>query len=145
LMLFDSFLIHRHLSAPHVFSLFLYFFFHYIHSPHLFTLSLHDALPISCHAYTQRSTMSQSLARNGATDLDKSTIDYAAIADPGHGNSVAGWTGVIIMLIGVSVGCVGFTIHNPTITYVSIGIVSLGIIVGLILRAVGLGNKPKTQ
>lgn len=89
--------------------------------------------------------MSQSLARNGATDLDKSTIDYAAIADPGHGNSVAGWTGVVIMLIGVTIGCVGFTIHNPTITYVAIGVVALGIIVGLILRAVGLGNKPKSK
>ncbi|SDS64952.1 hypothetical protein SAMN04489752_2177 [Brevibacterium siliguriense] len=89
--------------------------------------------------------MSQSIARNGAADLDKSTIDYAAIADPGHGNSVAGWTGVIIMLIGISVGCVGFTIHNPTITYISIGIVALGVVVGLILRAVGLGNKPKKK
>ncbi len=89
--------------------------------------------------------MSQSIARNGAADLDKSTIDYAAIADPGHGNSVAGWTGVIIMLIGICVGCVGFTIHNPTITYISIGIVALGVVVGLILRAVGLGNKPKKK
>lgn len=89
--------------------------------------------------------MSQTVARNGASDLDKSTIDYKAIADPGHGNSIAGWTGVIIMLIGVSVGCVGFTIHNPTITYIACGIVVLGLIVGMILRAVGLGNKPKNR
>lgn len=89
--------------------------------------------------------MSQSVARNGATDLDKSTIDYAAIADPGHGNSVAGWTGVIIMLVGVTIGCVGFTIHTAIITYIGIGVVALGVIVGIILRAVGLGNKPKKQ
>lgn len=89
--------------------------------------------------------MSQSVARNGATDLDKSTIDYAAIADPGHGNSVAGWTGVIIILIGVTIGCVGFTIHTSIITYVGAGVAVLGIIVGIILRAVGLGNKPKTK
>lgn len=89
--------------------------------------------------------MSQSLARNGATDLDKSTIDYAAIADPGHGNSVAGWTGVIIILIGVCVGCVGFTMHIPTIVYVGVGISVLGLIIGIVLRAVGLGNKPKKQ
>ena len=49
------------------------------------------------------------------------------------------------MLIGVTVGCVGFTIHNPTITYISIGIVALGVVVGLILRAIGLGNKPKKK
>lgn len=89
--------------------------------------------------------MSQSLARNGATDLDKSTIDYAAIADPGHGNSVAGWTGVIIILLGVCVGCVGFTIHNPPIVYIGIGVSVLGILVGMVLRAVGLGNKPKKK
>ena len=89
--------------------------------------------------------MSQSIARNGAADLDKSTIDYAAIADPGHGNSVAGWTGVIIMLLGISVGCVGFTIHNPTITYIGVGIVALGVVVGLLLRAVGLGHKPQKK
>src|SRR5699024_1571118 len=59
--------------------------------------------------------------------------------------SAATPSGVIIMRIGVSGGCVGFAIHNPAITYVAIGIVALGIIVGLILRAVGLGNKPKTQ
>ncbi|GAA1624939.1 MULTISPECIES: HGxxPAAW family protein [Brevibacterium] len=87
--------------------------------------------------------MSQSVARSGAADLDKSTIDYAAIADPGHGNSVAGWTGVIIMLIGLSIGCVGFTIHAPMITYIGGGVTVLGLIVGIILRAVGLGNKPK--
>ncbi|MCD1284976.1 hypothetical protein CV023_03825 [Brevibacterium sp. CCUG 69071] len=67
------------------------------------------------------------------------------MADPGHGNSVAGWTGVIIMLLGISVGCVGFTIHNHTIVYISAGIVVLGLIVGMILRAVGLGNKPKKK
>ncbi|MDN6528403.1 MAG: hypothetical protein L0K67_04900 [Brevibacterium sp.] len=89
--------------------------------------------------------MSQSVARNGATDLDKSTIDYAAIADPGHGNSVAGWTGVIIILIGVPIGCVGFTIHTAIITYIGIGVVALGVLVGIILRAVGLGNKPKKK
>ncbi|MDN5807261.1 MAG: hypothetical protein L0J17_01850 [Brevibacterium sp.] len=89
--------------------------------------------------------MSQSVARNGATDLDKSTIDYAAIADPGHGNSVAGWTGVIIILIGVTIGCVGFTIHTAIITYIGIGVVALGVLVGIILRAVGLGNKPKKK
>ncbi|MCF2571479.1 HGxxPAAW family protein [Brevibacterium sp. UCMA 11754] len=89
--------------------------------------------------------MSQTVARNGASDLDKSTIDYAAIADPGHGNSVAGWTGVIVMLIGVTIGCVGFTIHTATITYVGIGVVVLGLIAGIILRAVGLGNKPKKK
>ena len=89
--------------------------------------------------------MSQTVARNGATDLDKSTIDYAAIADPGHGNSVAGWTGVIIILIGVAIGCVGFTIHTAMITYVGVGVVVLGLLVGIILRAVGLGNKPKKK
>ena len=89
--------------------------------------------------------MSQSAARSGATDLDKSTIDYAAIADPGHGNSVAGWTGVIIMLVGLSIGCVGFTIHNPTIVYAGGGVAVVGLIVGMILRAVGLGTKPKRR
>ncbi len=89
--------------------------------------------------------MSQSVARNGATDLDKSTIDYSVIADPGHGNSVAAWTGVTIMLIGITVGCVGFTIHNPMVTYIAIGIVAVGLIVGLIMRAMGLGNKPSER
>lgn len=31
------------------------------------------------------------------------------------------------------------------ITYVGVGVVVLGLIVGIILRAVGLGNKPKKK
>ncbi|MBP1325508.1 hypothetical protein JOF28_000740 [Leucobacter exalbidus] len=64
--------------------------------------------------------------------------------EPGHGDSPAAWTAVVVMLVGVAAGTVFFFLHNPTMVWVSAGIVALGWILGGILSKVGYGvNGPK--
>lgn len=77
------------------------------------------------------------------THFDPDSIDYEAIADPGHGNTVAAWTGVFIMLIGTTIAAVGNVIFNDVIFYAGIGVVVLGLIVGIILRLAGFGKNGK--
>lgn len=65
---------------------------------------------------------------------------------PGHGDSPAAWTTVVIMLIGLSAGAVFFVLNNPVMVWVSVAVVVLGPIIGLIMRAAGYGvNGPKYQ
>lgn len=85
--------------------------------------------------------MTQTMAPTGAQDLDKSSIDYNAVQDPGHGNTVAGWTGVFIVLLGFIVGCIGVNLAMTPVLYAGAGIAVLGPIVGLVLRAAGMGGK----
>lgn len=64
--------------------------------------------------------------------------------EPGHGDSPAAWTAVVVMLIGVALGTVFFFLHNPTMVWVSAGVVALGAILGWILSKAGYGvNGPK--
>ncbi|MYM20529.1 hypothetical protein GSY69_11275 [Brevibacterium sp. 5221] len=86
--------------------------------------------------------MSALVARNGAPDLDKSTIDYEAIQDPGHGHSIAGWTGSGLVFLGVIIGTIGNVLFSWPMFFVGAGIVVLGPIAFLILNACGLGAKP---
>lgn len=60
-------------------------------------------------------------------------------SDPGHGNSPAAWTAVIIMLVGFSIGTVAFFLDMVWIVIASAGIVLLGAIVGWILAKAGYG------
>lgn len=82
--------------------------------------------------------------RNGPADLDKSTIDYEAIQDPGHMHSVGAWIGVILVFIGIITAAIGTLIVNQsgwTLFYIGAGVVVLGAIVGPILVKAGLGPK----
>ena len=70
--------------------------------------------------------------------------------DPGHGDSPAAWTAVIVMLIGIAAGAVFFFLHNAVMVWVCAGVVLLGLILGLILAKAGYGVKgpkfaPKTH
>ena len=66
--------------------------------------------------------------------------------DPGHGDSPAAWTAVIVMLIGIAAGAVFFFLHNATMVWVCAGIVLLGLVLGFILSKAGYGvNGPKYQ
>lgn len=58
-----------------------------------------------------------------------------------EGNSVAGWIGVTIMILGFIVGTVGLFIVNDVVTYVGVGMVVVGAIAWPILKAAGLGPK----
>ncbi|MCQ9366862.1 hypothetical protein NQ038_10820 [Brevibacterium sp. 50QC2O2] len=86
--------------------------------------------------------MSALATRNGATDLDKSSIDYEAIQDPGEGHSIAGWTGTTIMLIGTIVGVIGNLIFSWPVFWAGAIILVVGFVLGNILSKAGLGAKP---
>lgn len=64
----------------------------------------------------------------------------------GHGSSPAAWTSVIVMLIGLSIGTLFLFLGNIPLVWVGAGILVLGMILGLVLKAAGYGvNGPKYQ
>lgn len=66
----------------------------------------------------------------------------AEIIDPGHGNSVASWSAIIIMLIGFTAGTVFFVLDMPMFVWISAGVVALGAVAGWLLKLMGFGVKP---
>lgn len=70
--------------------------------------------------------------------------------DPGHGDSPAAWTAVIVMLLGIAAGTVAFFLHQPMIVWICVGVVVLGALLGWVLAKAGYGVKgpkftPKTH
>ena len=64
--------------------------------------------------------------------------------DPGHGDSPAAWTAVIIMLISIAAGTVFFFLHMSTAVWVCAGVMVFGWVLGGILAKLGYGvNGPK--
>ncbi|HUH53989.1 MAG TPA: DUF6704 family protein [Microbacteriaceae bacterium] len=64
--------------------------------------------------------------------------------EPGHGDSPAAWTAVIVMSLAIAVGTVAFFFHQAWLVWISGGVVALGLIIGLIMSKVGYGiNGPK--
>lgn len=58
----------------------------------------------------------------------------------GHGNTVAAWVGVSIMLLAFIVGSVGILIDDWTVFGASVGLFFVGPIVGLVLQKLGFGQ-----
>ncbi|WP_449277210.1 DUF6704 family protein [Leucobacter sp. GX24907] len=64
--------------------------------------------------------------------------------DPGHGDSPAAWTAVVVMLLGIAAGTVFFFLHMATFVWVCAGVVVFGAVLGWILSKAGYGvNGPK--
>ena len=61
--------------------------------------------------------------------------------EPGHGNSPAAWAAVVVMLVGFAVGTVAFFFEQPTIVWISVGIVVVGLILGVVLSKLGYGAR----
>jgi hypothetical protein len=71
--------------------------------------------------------------------------------EPGHGDSPAAWTAVILMLVGLSVGTVGFFLDYTYDTdwswllWTGVVIFVVGAIVGFVMKRLGYGvDGPKT-
>ncbi len=68
-------------------------------------------------------------------------MDYQE--EPGHGNSIAAWTAVIVAIIGVSLATLGFLMKMDIATYSGAVITVLAIAIGPVLAKLGFGVSGK--
>ena len=66
-------------------------------------------------------------------------IDPVYTEEIGHGNSIAAWACVGIMLIGSIVAGIAFANLAWTVFWIGCGVVVLGLVVGAILKMAGFG------
>lgn len=59
--------------------------------------------------------------------------------DPGHGDSIAAWTAVIVILIAFVAGTVAYWFDQPALVFASVGLAVLGLVLGFVLKAAGYG------
>lgn len=59
--------------------------------------------------------------------------------DPGHGNSPAAWTAVVIMLVAFSVGTIAFFYDIQVVVFISAIVAVLGWVTGGVLARMGYG------
>ena len=62
-----------------------------------------------------------------------------ADSDPGHGNSPAAWTAVIIMLVAFTIGTFAFWFDMAWLVWASASLLVVGLLVGLVLAKLGYG------
>ena len=60
-------------------------------------------------------------------------------SEPGHGNSPAAWTAVIIMLVAFTAGTLFFWFDLPILVWASAGLLVIGAITGVVLAKLGYG------
>ena len=58
----------------------------------------------------------------------------------GHGNTVAAWVGVSIMMLAFVLGSIGILVNDWTMFWVSVGLFLVGPFVGLVLQKLGFGQ-----
>jgi hypothetical protein len=59
--------------------------------------------------------------------------------DPGHGDSVAAWTTVIIIMVAFAVGTWAVWINDLTLLWISAAALPVAFIAGLVLKGAGYG------
>ncbi|MEP6481056.1 MAG: DUF6704 family protein [Rhodoglobus sp.] len=62
-----------------------------------------------------------------------------SMSDPGHGNSPAAWTAVIIMVVAFAIGTLAFWFDVAWLVWASAGLLVVGVIVGAVLAKLGYG------
>ena len=62
------------------------------------------------------------------------------VNDPGHGNTPAAWTAVVIILVAFTIGTFAFWFNEVWLVWSSAGLAVVGLIVGAIMRAAGYGR-----
>ncbi|KDP90044.1 MULTISPECIES: DUF6704 family protein [Clavibacter] len=60
-------------------------------------------------------------------------------AEPGHGNSPAAWTAVVIMLVAFTVGTIAFWFAIEPVVWASAVLAILGWITGGVMKKMGFG------
>jgi hypothetical protein len=61
------------------------------------------------------------------------------VEEGGHGSSPAAWTAVVIMLIGFAIATAALFLDVIPLVWVGAAIVPIGLIVGIVMKAIGLG------
>lgn len=61
------------------------------------------------------------------------------VGDPGHGDSVAAWTAVIIIMVAFAAGTLAFWFDEPLLVWASAALAVAGWVVGFILKRAGYG------
>jgi multidrug efflux pump subunit AcrB len=59
--------------------------------------------------------------------------------EPGHGDSVAAWATVSIIIVAFALGTLFFWFDMPALVFASAGLAVAGLIVGLFLKKAGFG------
>lgn len=59
--------------------------------------------------------------------------------DPGHGDSVAAWTAVIVILVAFIAGTIAYWFDQPVLVFASAGLAVLGLVLGFVLKSAGYG------
>lgn len=65
-----------------------------------------------------------------------------AIAEPGHGHSVAAWSGVAIILLGALISCIAIVNYWWVVFGIGLVVALVGAVVWKVLLSAGYGEKP---
>ena len=59
--------------------------------------------------------------------------------DGGHGDSIAAWTSVTIIMVAFAIGTAGVWFANETLIWGSVALAAVGIVAGPVLSKLGFG------
>lgn len=59
-----------------------------------------------------------------------------------HGNTPAAWTGVVLILVGFTVGGLGLVVGSWLMFWIGVAIVPVGLVAGKVMQLMGLGAEP---
>lgn len=63
--------------------------------------------------------------------------------DPGHGDSIAAWTAVIIITLAVAAATLAFWFEMYNLVWISSAFIPVGVVAGVVLARLGYGVKGK--
>lgn len=76
--------------------------------------------------------------------MSNEPVEFAKYHVDDEGHSVAGWVGVIIIVLGFLVGAFALFLNVSWLVWVAVALPVLGVILWMILRAVGFGPKDRS-
>jgi hypothetical protein len=82
---------------------------------------------------------------SGTAFRQRHSNEEQLMAGSSHGHTPAAWTGVIITFIGFCVGGVFMVAADPLGFWVGIGVILLGGVVGVGMKAMGLGMPKESR
>lgn len=60
--------------------------------------------------------------------------------EQGHGDTIAAWTGSIIVMIAFATGTLAFWFDQAALVWASAGLAVIGVVAGLVLKRAGYGK-----